>query len=46
MTMIERKRGEVAGLAHFHLLRLLKGKRAVVIAAAERTNLTGKGHLL
>jgi hypothetical protein len=45
MTMIERRRGE-ADLAHFHLLMLLKGKRVVVIAAAEKINPTGKEHLL
>lgn len=45
MTTIERGRGEGAGPAHFHLQRLLTGKRAVVIAAAERINLTGKGQL-
>ena len=46
MTTIERRRGEAAGLARFHLLKLLKGKRAVVIAAAETINLIDKGDLL
>ena len=46
MTTIERGRGGVAGPAHFHLRRLLIGKRAVVIAAAETINLIDKEHLL
>jgi hypothetical protein len=44
MTTIERRREE-AGHALFHLLRYHKGKRAVVIAAAERINRIDKGDL-